>query len=85
MTLQRANLYNWLNTAAGLLQRSHKVKVRAQNVKGETLMLTLNGWQARIFQHEYDHLQVSHRSFAHTILPCADRGCSPSLLLRIDR
>ena len=40
------------------VQRPHKVKVRAQDVKGSTVMLTLNGWQARIFQHEYDHLQV---------------------------
>lgn len=34
------------------------MKIRAQDVKGETVMLTLTGWQARIFQHEYDHLQV---------------------------
>ena len=40
------------------LQRPQRVKVRAQSVKGETLMLTLTDWQARIFQHEYDHLQV---------------------------
>lgn len=39
------------------VERPHKVKVRAQDVKGSTVMLTLNGWQARIFQHEYDHLQ----------------------------
>ncbi len=38
--------------------------VRAQNEKGETVMLELGGddedamWVARIFQHEYDHLQV---------------------------
>lgn len=42
------------------MQRPYKVKVRAQDVKGGTLMLTLEGWQARIFQHEYDHLQVGH-------------------------
>lgn len=42
------------------MQRPYKVKVRAQDVKGVTLMLTLEGWQARIFQHEYDHLQVSN-------------------------
>ena len=41
------------------MQRPYKVKVRAQDVKGDTLMLTLNGWQARIFLHEYDHLQAS--------------------------
>jgi len=43
----------------GVEQRPYKVKVRAQDVNGETLMLTLSGWQARIFQHEYDHLQAS--------------------------
>lgn len=45
------------------MQRPHKVKVRAQDVKGDTLMLTLNGWQARIFLHEYDHLQASGLTF----------------------
>ncbi len=39
------------------------MKVRAQDVKGDTLMLTLNGWQARIFLHEYDHLQASGLTF----------------------
>jgi hypothetical protein len=35
-----------------------KVKVRAQDVEGQPLTLSLTDWQARIFQHEYDHLQV---------------------------
>lgn len=33
--------------------------VKAQNEKGEPVQLELQGWLARIFQHEYDHLQVS--------------------------
>ena len=56
-------MYGWLHlrTVPACSQRPQKVKVRAQNAKGETLMLTLNGWQARIFQHEYDHLQVTQQ------------------------
>ena len=50
------------------LQRPQRVKVRAQSVKGETLMLTLTDWQARIFQHEYDHLQVC----AAPVLPSSE-------------
>lgn len=42
-----------------LLQRPTKVSIRAQNVKGGKLSLVLDGWQARLFQHEYDHLEVS--------------------------
>jgi len=47
------------------LQRPRDVVVRAQNEKGEPVTLNLGGsdsnaaWIARIFQHEYDHLQVS--------------------------
>ncbi len=45
-------------------QRPRDVTVRAQNEKGETVHLQLGGedeeaaWISRIFQHEYDHLQV---------------------------
>jgi len=41
------------------LQRSVSVKVKAQDLAGKRVNLTLRDWQARIFQHEYDHLQVS--------------------------
>lgn len=40
------------------VQRRLKIKVRAQDVEGREQVLSLSGWQARIFQHEYDHLQV---------------------------
>ena len=42
-----------------LVQRPTKVSIRAQNVKGGKLSLVLDGWQARLFQHEFDHLEVS--------------------------
>lgn len=46
-------------------QRAYRVKVRAQDLTGQPLTLTLTDWRARIFQHEFDHLQVppASRSF----------------------
>jgi hypothetical protein len=47
------------------MQRPRDVVVHAQNEKGEPVVLNLGGsdseqaWVSRIFQHEYDHLQVS--------------------------
>ena len=39
------------------LQRSNTVKVKAQDENGAKVSLTLSDdWQARIFQHEYDHI-----------------------------
>jgi hypothetical protein len=34
------------------------VRVRYQDAAGATKELELSGWPARIFQHEFDHLQV---------------------------
>ncbi len=48
-------------------QRPEEIVVKAQNEKGEPVQLKLGGptdggkWLARIFQHEYDHLQVRRR------------------------
>jgi peptide deformylase len=39
------------------VERSLSVRVEAQDIKGKKFGLTLKGWQARIFQHEYDHLE----------------------------
>ena len=36
--------------------RPEKVTVRWQNLKGETLMQHLDGYEAKCFQHELDHL-----------------------------
>ena len=40
----------------GAVERSIKVKVRAKDAKGKNLGITADGWLARIFQHEIDHL-----------------------------
>lgn len=45
------------------LQRSSTVKVKAQDENGAKVSLALTDFQARIFQHEYDHLQVSHHCY----------------------
>ena len=39
------------------LQRPDRVKVKAQRLDGSKFTTTLTGWPARIFQHEFDHLQ----------------------------
>mmetsp|Transcript_6710 Transcript_6710/g.7280 ORF Transcript_6710/g.7280 Transcript_6710/m.7280 type:complete len:258 (+) Transcript_6710:88-861(+) len=40
----------------GEVIRSKWIKVEAQNLKGKTFKKKFKGWEARIFQHEYDHL-----------------------------
>lgn len=40
----------------GEVQRSKWIKVEAQNLKGKKMKKKFKGWEARIFQHEYDHL-----------------------------
>ncbi|MDD4190157.1 MAG: peptide deformylase [Mangrovibacterium sp.] len=39
------------------LYRSDKIRVRYQNLSFETIEEELDGMPARIFQHEYDHLE----------------------------
>lgn len=41
-----------------LVQRPTTIKIKAQDMSGAKVNVTLTGWQARIFQHEFDHLQV---------------------------
>ncbi|MCD6551888.1 peptide deformylase [Thermotoga sp.] len=38
------------------IERSRKVKVRYQTPRGESVEEELEGYPARVFQHEYDHL-----------------------------
>lgn len=38
------------------LRRAHRVILRAQDADGTPFEITADGWLARIFQHEYDHL-----------------------------
>jgi peptide deformylase len=40
----------------GEVQRSKWIKVEAMSLKGKKIKKKFNGWEARIFQHEYDHL-----------------------------
>ena len=76
------------------MQRRRKLKVKAQDVDGNPMSLSLTDWQARIFQHEYDHLQVVLNSMPHAC-GCArgwrvgmppegfraiERGCLPALM-----
>jgi len=37
-------------------QRPTSVQVEAQNLRGKKFKMTLDGFEARVFQHEYDHL-----------------------------
>lgn len=41
----------------GDVERPVSVKIEAQDIKGKKFYIHLKGFQARIFQHEYDHLQ----------------------------
>jgi len=38
------------------VERPTAVTIEAQNVNGKKFKMTLDGFQARVFQHEYDHL-----------------------------
>lgn len=40
----------------GDVERSKWIKVEALNVRGKKMKKKFKGWEARIFQHEYDHL-----------------------------
>jgi len=41
----------------GNVMRHVSIAIEAQNLQGETFELELENWQARIFQHENDHLE----------------------------
>jgi len=41
---------------SGEVVRSKWIKVEAMNLKGKKIKKKFAGWEARIFQHEYDHL-----------------------------
>ncbi|DBB17934.1 TPA: Peptide deformylase 1B, chloroplastic, variant 2 [Trebouxia sp. C0006] len=48
----------------GDVSRPNTVKIKAQDETGAKVSLSLTDWQARIFQHEYDHLQVGSLMFS---------------------
>ena len=39
------------------VERAESIVVEFQTVKGKPRRLELSGWEARVFQHEYDHLE----------------------------
>ena len=41
---------------SGDVERSRWIKVEALNLRGKKIKRKFNNWEARIFQHEYDHL-----------------------------
>ena len=41
---------------SGDVTRSKWIKVEAISAKGKKIKKKYTGWEARIFQHEYDHL-----------------------------
>lgn len=41
----------------GEVERSKWIKVEAVNLKGKKMKKKFKGWEARIFQHEFDHLE----------------------------
>jgi len=40
----------------GEVERKYEVRIKAQNRRGQPVKLKAEGWLARIFQHEIDHL-----------------------------
>ena len=54
-------VYDWESCLSvpglkGLVPRYPKVRLRGLNARGEPIDLTLDGLQARLVQHQYDHL-----------------------------
>jgi peptide deformylase len=48
------------------VQRANKINIQYQDLNGDMQQMQLRDFEARVFQHEYDHLQVRYRrSMAH--------------------
>jgi len=52
----RARLESTTDCSFPPSQRPIGVQIEAQNLKGKKFKMTLEGFEARVFQHEYDHL-----------------------------
>ena len=61
----------------GDVERSKWIKVEAVNLKGKKFKKKFKGWEARIFQHEYDHLDG--RVFVDRLTPDGRREAQPRL------
>ncbi|RYE14661.1 MAG: hypothetical protein EOP34_05955, partial [Rickettsiales bacterium] len=42
---------------AAYLERPYHIEVEYLNLKGEIIRKSFEGWEAKLFQHEFDHLQ----------------------------
>lgn len=60
------------------VQRPSKVRVKAQDLTGKSFMVNVTGFPARIFQHEYDHLQG--KLFCDRMEPKALEDARPKLV-----
>lgn len=61
----------------GHVIRPMNVKIDAQNLEGDTFELELEGWDARIFQHELDHLDGI--LFIDRMTPASKSQAKPAL------
>jgi peptide deformylase len=61
----------------GDVERSKWIKVEAMNLKGKVFKKKFKGWEARIFQHEYDHLDG--KVFVDRLSPEGRGEAQPSL------
>ena len=62
------------------LQRPRTIKIKAQNEDGAKVSLTITDeYLARIFQHEYDHLEVCHLAYVNAPVLCY---CQPGIALQ---
>jgi peptide deformylase len=43
-------------TLVGEVERAHEVRIKGLNRRGQPMKLKADGWLARIFQHEIDHV-----------------------------
>lgn len=49
------------------LQRPETVKIDARDLNGARFTVSLSGLPARVFQHEFDHLQVFYSALIQSI------------------
>ena len=53
----------------GKVRRHKWVKVEAMNTMGKPIKKKYEGWEARVFQHEYDHLEGKVLSTSYILSP----------------
>ena len=57
------------NDATGLVKRPYKIKINYQDINGNYIESTLEGEEATVFSHEYDHLDgILHIDLAEKII-----------------